>query len=209
VSERAAHGIDLVAMGAHGRTATSGLVFGSVTNTVLASCKTPLLVLRDSTVATARAQPETLRIGIAVDGSKYSVAAARYVVRHRSLFGHSLAVTLIHVVPDLLTVYLPGLAQMPVPMFSPEQAAESQAASFEAVMAPMRALFKRAGVLATELRLVDNGPGDAIARYASENKLDLLVMGSHGYGALKALVLGSVATRVAARCKTPLLLIRA
>jgi nucleotide-binding universal stress UspA family protein len=33
-------------------------------------------------------------------------------------------------------------------------------------------------------------------------------MGSHGYGAFKAAVLGSTATRVAAHCETPLLLIR-
>ncbi len=33
-------------------------------------------------------------------------------------------------------------------------------------------------------------------------------MGSHGYGAVKAAVLGSVAQRVAAHCATPLLLIR-
>jgi nucleotide-binding universal stress UspA family protein len=33
-------------------------------------------------------------------------------------------------------------------------------------------------------------------------------MGSHGHSALQAVTLGSVATSVAARCRTPLLLIR-
>jgi nucleotide-binding universal stress UspA family protein len=52
------------------------------------------------------------------------------------------------------------------------------------------------------------GPaGDEIAAYAKK-RLDLLVMGSHGYGAVKAAVLGSVTQRVAAHCATPLLLIR-
>ncbi|MEW5882588.1 MAG: universal stress protein [Pseudomonadota bacterium] len=36
----------------------------------------------------------------------------------------------------------------------------------------------------------------------------MLVMGSRGQGAFKAAVLGSVATRVAAHCATPLLLVR-
>jgi nucleotide-binding universal stress UspA family protein len=36
----------------------------------------------------------------------------------------------------------------------------------------------------------------------------VLVLGSHGYGAFKQAVLGSVATRVAAHCDTPLLLVR-
>ena len=33
-------------------------------------------------------------------------------------------------------------------------------------------------------------------------------MGSHGYGAFKGTVVGSVATRVVAHCEIPLLLIR-
>ena len=60
----------------------------------------------------------------------------------------------------------------------------------------------------TVVCLVGNNHGDEIAAYARNERLDLLVMGSHGYGALKSAVLGSIATRVAARCTTPLLLIR-
>jgi nucleotide-binding universal stress UspA family protein len=36
----------------------------------------------------------------------------------------------------------------------------------------------------------------------------LIVMGSHGHSSLGNVVLGSVANRVLARCKTPVLLIR-
>ena len=37
---------------------------------------------------------------------------------------------------------------------------------------------------------------------------DLIVMGSHGHGALVNLVVGSVATEVLAGCKTPVLIVR-
>ena len=37
---------------------------------------------------------------------------------------------------------------------------------------------------------------------------DLVMLGSHGHGALKSLVLGSVANRVIAGCETPVLIIR-
>ena len=37
---------------------------------------------------------------------------------------------------------------------------------------------------------------------------DLIVMGSHGHGSLTNLVMGSVATKVMAHCKTPVLLVR-
>jgi nucleotide-binding universal stress UspA family protein len=194
-------------MGARGHTAATGLLLGSVTNTVLATSSTPLLIVRAGAARKTRAAAP--RIGIAIDGSRYGVAAVRYVLKHRELFGRVPALTLIHVVPDLLAAYLPGLAQMPVPMFSPEQAASSQSASFEAAMKPVRTLMKRARQVAGEVRLVGNSAGDEIAAYATDNKLDLLVMGSHGYGAFKSVVMGSVATRVAAKCTTPLLLIRA
>ncbi|MEF9996794.1 MAG: universal stress protein, partial [Burkholderiaceae bacterium] len=55
--------------------------------------------------------------------------------------------------------------------------------------------------------LVGNA-GDEIAAYAKKKKLDVLVLGSHGYGAFKAAVMGSTANRVAAQGDVPLLLIR-
>ena len=47
-----------------------------------------------------------------------------------------------------------------------------------------------------------------IASYARKGKYDLIVMGSHGYGAIERLLLGSVVAKVLALCKTPVLLIR-
>ena len=47
-----------------------------------------------------------------------------------------------------------------------------------------------------------------IAKHADSGKFDLVMMGSHGNGVLVNLVLGSVATKVLANCKTPVLLVR-
>ena len=47
-----------------------------------------------------------------------------------------------------------------------------------------------------------------IATEATKGEFDLIVLGSHGHSALANLALGSVATGVLARCKTPVLLIR-
>jgi nucleotide-binding universal stress UspA family protein len=49
---------------------------------------------------------------------------------------------------------------------------------------------------------------DAIAAFAEAEKPDLIVMGTHGHTALGNVILGSVASGVLARCKTPVLLIR-
>ena len=197
---------DLIVMGSHGHTGFASVLFGSVTHAVLASCITPLLVLRSDAVP----KKDSLKVGIALDGSKYGLAAVRYIVKHRDLFGPAPKVTLIHVVPDLLKLVVPGFfADAPVPGFKPEQVTEMQRAAFERAMAPARELLLAAGLQAGEAQLAGNNPGDAIAAYATKNKLDLLALGSHGQGALRSAVLGSVATRIATKCRTALLFMQA
>lgn len=51
-------------------------------------------------------------------------------------------------------------------------------------------------------------PADNIAAAAQKGRFDLIMMGSHGQGSLANLVMGSVATKGMAHCKTPVLLIR-
>ncbi|HYJ98830.1 MAG TPA: universal stress protein [Burkholderiaceae bacterium] len=53
------------------------------------------------------------------------------------------------------------------------------------------------------------GPAaETLAKVAKSEKVDLVVMGSHGQSALGNVVLGSVASGVLARCDVPVLLIR-
>ncbi|MDH4050321.1 MAG: universal stress protein [Rubrivivax sp.] len=196
---------DLIVMGSHGDTGLKKLLMGSVTSTVMASCATPMLVMRGKSPT----KKDSLKLAIALDGSKYGVAAVRFFVKHRDFFGAAPTLTLVHVVPDLSSLVVPGfLGRMPVPNLKPEQIEAMQGAAFENAMAPARKLLERADVAATEVRLLGNSPGDQIATYATKNKLDLIALGSHGEGALKSAVLGSVATRIAAKCQVPLLFVR-
>lgn len=172
---------DMVVMGSHGHGALQGLLFGSVTQAVLAASSKPLLVVRAGQVPAS----ESLRVSIAVDGSHYGLAATRYVLSHRALFGPAARFRLVHVVH-----------------------AQEDATAFEAAVGPPSRLFDAAGVKVDIVRLVGNNAGDAIAADAQRARDDLVVMGSHGRGAMKALLLGSVSTRVAARGLTPLLLVR-
>lgn len=200
----AASDADLVVMGSRGRTALKGLLFGSVASAVLASCRKPLLLLRGAPVA----RRDSLAVGIALDGSAYGLAAARFVLRHRQLFGTAPSLHLIHVVPDLATIVIPGFGDAPAPLYSPQKILAAQAEAFDAVMAPAQRLFAKEGLAVETVCRASNSPGDEIAAHAGSHDLDLLVMGSHGRGALKSALLGSVAMRVAARCATPLLLVR-
>ena len=196
---------DLIIMGSHGHTGLKNILFGSVTQTVLASCTTPLLVLRSDAVP----KKDSLKVGIALDGSKYSLGVVRYIVKHHSLFGEKPAFTLIHVVPDLLKLVMPGFTGgEPVRGLDPDQVTEMRRAATERAISPARRMFAAAGFETLEAPLVDNNPGDAIAAFATKSKFDVIAMGSHGEGKFRSAMLGSVASRVAAKCHIALLFIR-
>lgn len=195
--------VDLIVMGSHGHGALATMLLGSVTQAVLARCKKPLLVLRAKHVP----KGGSLKVGVAVDGSKYGREAVKYVLRHRNLFGDQTEITLIHVVPDFAGALMPDMAGIALPAFTPDEIRAMQTKAFDTAVTPVRKLLAKGGLAATEARLAGNA-GDEISAYAKKKKLDVLVLGSHGYGAFKGVVMGSVATRVAARCATPLLLIR-
>ena len=195
--------VDLIVMGSHGRSALQGLLFGSVTNNVLARTNVPMLVLRHRETPTV----DSLKVGIAVDGSKFGREAVKYVLRHLALFGATPQITLLHVVSDFAGAVMPDMGGIALPAFSPDEVRAMQKKAFEAAVAPARKLLAKGNVTPTEVCLVGNA-GDELSAYAKKKKLDVLVMGSHGYGAFKAAVLGSVATRVMAHATVPLLLVR-
>jgi len=196
--------VDLIVMGSHGHTALKGLFFGSVTNAVLAASSKPLLLIRGKTTP----RGDSLKVGIAVDGSPFGVAAVKYFIKHPALFGKNPNVTLIHAVPDMFPTAYQGFAEVPMPSIDAKEIEAMRAGEFEHALKAARKLLSKVGIKHAERRLDGSDLGDQIASYARKAGLDLMVMGSHGRGLLKAAVLGSVATRVAAKCGTPLLLIR-
>lgn len=195
--------VDLIVMGSHGHSALAGLALGSCAAGVLARTQTPVVLLRSK----SRPMGDALSVGIAVDGSRYGKAAARYVARHRALFGAAARFTLINVVADFAGATMPDMAGLAMPALSDAEVHSLRAQAFERAVAPVRRMMAREKLACDEVCLAGL-PGDEIAAYAKKTRLDLVVLGSHGWGAFKRLILGSVATRVAARCATPLLLIR-
>lgn len=194
---------DLILLGAHGYSEFKGLLFGSVTHGVLARTKRPVLVVR----ALAAPKGDGLRTGIAVDGSRFGLAAVKFALRHRGLFGARARLTLLHVVPDFVMPVMADLGGVAVPTYTEQEIKQLQDKDYERAVGPALRLFEKAKVSTGEVRLA-GVPGDEIAAYAKKN-LDVLLVGSHGYGGFKSAVLGSVATRIAARCETPLLIVRA
>jgi len=75
------------------------------------------------------------------------------------------------------------------------------------VLGPVLAFAAQHGWKARSLHL-EGAAADALAQLAQSEKVDLIVMGSHGHSALSNILLGSVASGVLARCDVPVLLIR-
>lgn len=81
------------------------------------------------------------------------------------------------------------------------------ASESERVFEPIRTFFKHRGLDVNFVSQVAS-PAGMIATMAQGDKFDLIVMGSHGHGALAGLLMGSVSTKVLALSRTPVLLVR-
>ena len=140
-----------------------------------------------------------MKILLPVDGSSCSTRAVRYVARHAKSFGAGARFTLVHVDSPMIERVNRHIG--------PEDLATFHERNSSAAIKGARRVLSKAGLTASERHLV----GDAatcIARVAKQERSDLIVMGSHGRGALKSLLLGSVVSRTLALSNVPVLVVR-
>lgn len=140
-----------------------------------------------------------MKILLAVDGSTYSKKMLAYLATHEGLLNKKNEYTVLTVQPAL-----PPRARAVV---GKEVVDQYYAEECEKILAPITKFLMRHGIDAKSAWKV-GGAGEAIAKIANQGKFDLLVMGSHGHGALVNLVMGSVATQVIAHTTVPVLLVR-
>lgn len=140
-----------------------------------------------------------MNILLAVDGSSYTKKMLAYLATHSELFSTNNDYTVLTVQMALPPRARAAVGKEIVDSYYTDEATK--------IMAPVSKFLTRHGINAKSVWKV--GPvGETIAKMADAGKFDLLVMGSHGHGALGSLVMGSVATQVLAHSKVPLLLVR-
>lgn len=140
-----------------------------------------------------------MKILLAVDGSDYTRRMLDYVVGNSTLFDASHEYTVFNSQPQL-----PHRAASMVGSDVVRSYHEDEA---RLVLDPAVAALTAKGLKATGTWKAGPG-GETIAQFAENGGYGLVIMGSHGHGALGRLVMGSVANRVLAHCDVPVLLIR-
>jgi len=140
-----------------------------------------------------------MKILVSVDGSPYTKRMLAYLAAHDEWLGGKQQYTVLHAVPTVPARAAAALDKTLLASYYQEEA--------ERVFKPIRTFFTRQGISATFVTKI--GPaGEHIPALAEKGGFDLVMLGSHGHGALTSLVMGSVAAKVLARCKTPVLLVR-
>ncbi len=140
-----------------------------------------------------------MNILLAVDGSAYTKKMLAYLAAHDELLGTQHQYSAITVHPALPPRARAALGKDAVDHYFAEQS--------EKVLGPVDKFLQRKGVTIKRIAKV-GAAGETIGHAADVGKYDLLVMGSHGHGALATLVMGSVTTQVLAHSEVPVLIVR-
>ena len=128
--------------------------------------------------------------------------------KHAFSYGVSFAreykaeLVLLHVVENLTVGYASDL--FPVPMAEVFQEISGYA---KAELAKLAEEARQKGVVVSEL-VAQGKPSAEIIRYAAENEIDMIVLGTHGKGMLDQALFGSTTERVVRRAPCPVLSVR-
>jgi len=143
------------------------------------------------------------RILVCTDGSRLAQRAAREGIELAASLGSSVVALL--VTPP----FEPPVGYESSPLVAQIERHERE--SRKSADRWLGVIARDAESLAVKCRALHVGrypPAVTIVETAVAERCDLIVMGSHGHGALGQLFLGSVTTRVAATCSVPLLIVR-
>jgi nucleotide-binding universal stress UspA family protein len=141
-----------------------------------------------------------MRILVPVDGSESALRALRYAIASRERYREPVQI-------DLLNVQR-RIASGNVRRFIPqEQLNEFYQEAGTAALRAARELLESTGIPLTVHIAVGEEP-ECIARYATERRSELVVMGTRGMGTISNMLLGSVSARVIHLSPVPVVLVK-
>ena len=141
-----------------------------------------------------------MKILFAVDGSPQALAALETLLGKFGYFRETPRLTLLY-------VHLPVPYKAAATWVGTETIERYYDEEGEAALADARKLLARRGIPFEAEKRVGN-PAEEIVERSAGGQFDIIAMGTHGHTALANLVMGSVATRVVATSKVPVLLLK-
>jgi nucleotide-binding universal stress UspA family protein len=144
------------------------------------------------------------RILLPTDGSELALDAAGHGIGLARDTGAS--VVALYASPPFETPA--GFEFVPAPLLPVDVYEKSTKDAGRRYLGAIEALAAKAGVACKARHVRSLSPADAIVATAASDKCDLIVIGSHGRGSFRALLLGSVTARVLALCAVPVLVHR-
>lgn len=192
----AAEGADLLVVGSRGRGGMRSALLGSVALHCLSHAPCPVLIAHG-----AAPGGRTERIVVGSDGSAGSRAAVAVAIDEAVRSGAELEVVASYRMADHWT----DLGTVVVPPV--EEIRDDVRHHTEALVAAVLGERSQSdGVPTVRTRVVDGAAGEELVELSRE--ADLLVVGSHGHGAMRGLLLGSVALHCALHATASVLVVR-
>ncbi len=185
----------LLALGTHGRTGLARWALGSVAEQVVRGARCPVLTVRRRDGGTVE-KAHSGRVLVAVDFSPASDAALERAVELAGALGAG--IDLLHVWEPPPPIEAPGMA----PWLFDDSAARD-------LLERTRRSLEPRGLRGVTVRLESGDPAYHILEAARALLPDLLVLGTHGRGGVRRLILGSVAEAVVRRAPCPTLTVHA
>ncbi|RLG20885.1 universal stress protein [Methanosarcinales archaeon] len=138
------------------------------------------------------------KILIATDGSEYTEKAIEYGLSLAKLLGAKVYALCVADIAPALSVPLEGSLRPVLELIKNE------------CMEATSEVRERGEKIGVEVECVvrEGKPASEIVKFAEENEIDLIVMGTLGRGGLERILLGSVAERVIRTSKVPVVVVR-
>ena len=141
-----------------------------------------------------------MKILLTTDGSEFTRRAAQYLADHLAELAAAPEIHVLNVHPPLPYRRAASvLGKKALEGYYAEEAGKALAAATR--------ILDKAG-LSYEASFRVGEVVAEIGKYVKKAGIDLIVMGSHGHGALGSLALGSVTAKVLAALETPVLIVR-
>lgn len=189
--------IALIAMGTHGKTGLDRFRLGSVAESILRQAPCPVLTVHASVTSRTSVNPSRMslsRLLVATDFSVSSKAALRTtVVLAKRL---NARVVLVHAAE-------PSGSLQPGPLRVDEFSRKRYARQLQRIISA-----SQADEVITDEVVITGNPVEVILGQAKQQKVDLIIVGTHGRRGMKRHMLGSVAEGVVRGAACPVLVVR-